>query len=129
MFLELAREERAETEPKTAIRSFSCWLVKSSVSTMASTAQPASTGVAMPTTAGTGSEVGRSSVISEDRTHLKRVVFSPKILARKVFADPELMLALPPHVAASHHSVRRGIYRQILWVSPLKRVLTSPIFS
>ncbi|MDB5911934.1 MAG: iron-containing alcohol dehydrogenase [Ramlibacter sp.] len=57
--------------------------------------------VALPTTAGTGSEVGRSSVISEDRTHLKRVVFSPLILARKVFADPELTLGLPPHVTAA----------------------------
>ena len=57
--------------------------------------------VALPTTAGTGSEVGRSSVVSEDGTHLKRVVFSPKILARKVFADPELTLALPPHVTAA----------------------------
>lgn len=57
--------------------------------------------VALPTTAGTGSEVGRSSVVSEDATHLKRVVFSPKILARKVFADPELTLALPPHVTAA----------------------------
>jgi alcohol dehydrogenase class IV len=57
--------------------------------------------VALPTTAGTGSEVGRSSVVSEDATHLKRVVFSAKILARKVFADPELTLALPPHVTAA----------------------------
>ncbi len=57
--------------------------------------------VALPTTAGTGSEVGRSSVISEDATHLKRVVFSPRILAKKVFADPELTLALPPHVTAA----------------------------
>jgi alcohol dehydrogenase class IV len=57
--------------------------------------------VALPTTAGTGSEVGRSSVVSEDATHLKRVVFSPKILARQVFADPELTLALPPHVTAA----------------------------
>ncbi|QJW85651.1 iron-containing alcohol dehydrogenase [Ramlibacter terrae] len=57
--------------------------------------------VALPTTSGTGSEVGRSSVVSEDDTHLKRVVFSPKILARKVFADPELTLALPPHVTAA----------------------------
>ena len=57
--------------------------------------------VALPTTAGTGSEVGRSSVVSEDKTHLKRVVFSPKILARKVFADPELTLGLPPHVTAA----------------------------
>lgn len=57
--------------------------------------------VALPTTAGTGSEVGRSSVISEDATHLKRVVFSPKILARCVFADPELTLGLPPAVTAA----------------------------
>ncbi len=57
--------------------------------------------VALPTTSGTGSEVGRSSVVSENDTHLKRVVFSPKILARKVFADPELTLALPPHVTAA----------------------------
>ncbi len=57
--------------------------------------------VALPTTAGTGSEVGRSAVISEDDTHLKRIVFSPKVLARVVFADPELTLALPPRVTAA----------------------------
>jgi alcohol dehydrogenase class IV len=57
--------------------------------------------VALPTTSGTGSEVGRSSVISEDATHLKRVVFSPLILAKKVFADPELTLGLPAHVTAA----------------------------
>jgi len=57
--------------------------------------------VALPTTSGTGSEVGRSSVVSENDTHLKRVVFSPKILARCVFADPELTLGLPPHVTAA----------------------------
>ena len=57
--------------------------------------------VALPTTSGTGSEVGRSSVVSEDDTHLKRIVFSPKILARVVFADPELTLALPAHVTAA----------------------------
>lgn len=57
--------------------------------------------VALPTTAGTGSEVGRSAVISEDETHLKRIIFSPKVLASVVFADPELTLALPPHVTAA----------------------------
>ena len=57
--------------------------------------------VALPTTSGTGSEVGRSSVISEDDTHVKRVVFSAKILARAVFADPELTLALPPAITAA----------------------------
>lgn len=57
--------------------------------------------VALPTTAGTGSEVGRSAVVSEDDTHLKRVIFSPKILARQVFADPELTVGLPPQVTAA----------------------------
>ncbi len=57
--------------------------------------------VALPTTSGTGSEVGRSSVVSEDDTHLKRIVFSPRLLAKVVFADPELTLALPAPVTAA----------------------------
>lgn len=57
--------------------------------------------VALPTTAGTGSEVGRSAVISEDATHLKRVIFSPRILAGQVFADPELTVGLPAAVTAA----------------------------
>jgi alcohol dehydrogenase class IV len=56
---------------------------------------------ALPTTSGTGSEVGRSSVVSEDDTHLKRIVFSPKLLAKAVFADPELTLALPANITAA----------------------------
>jgi alcohol dehydrogenase class IV len=57
--------------------------------------------VALPTTSGTGSEVGRSAVISDDRTHVKRIVFSPHILAKAVFADPELTLGLPPAITAA----------------------------
>lgn len=57
--------------------------------------------VALPTTSGTGSEVGRSSVVSENDTHLKRVVFSAKILAKTVFADPELTLGLPASITAA----------------------------
>ena len=57
--------------------------------------------VALPTTSGTGSEVGRSSVVSENDTHLKRVVFSAKILAKTVFADPELTLGLPAAITAA----------------------------
>ena len=56
---------------------------------------------ALPTTSGTGSEVGRASVVSENDSHLKRIVFNPKILAKAVFADPELTLALPAHVTAA----------------------------
>jgi alcohol dehydrogenase class IV len=57
--------------------------------------------VALPTTAGTGSEVGRSAVISDEDTHVKRIIFSPLILATEVFADPELTLGLPPAVTAA----------------------------
>ncbi len=57
--------------------------------------------IALSTTSGTGSEVGRSSVISEEDTHVKRVIFSAAILAKVVFADPELTLALPPAVTAA----------------------------
>jgi alcohol dehydrogenase class IV len=57
--------------------------------------------VALPTTSGTGSEVGRSSVVSENETRVKRVIFSPKILAKVVFADPELTFALPAGVTAA----------------------------
>jgi alcohol dehydrogenase class IV len=57
--------------------------------------------IALPTTSGTGSEVGRSSVISEDGSHIKRIIFSPLILARTVYADPELTLGLPPAVTAA----------------------------
>ncbi|HEX7327322.1 MAG TPA: iron-containing alcohol dehydrogenase [Casimicrobiaceae bacterium] len=57
--------------------------------------------VAVPTTSGTGSEVGRSAVISDDVTHVKRIVFSPALLAKAVFADPELTLDLPPAVTAA----------------------------
>ena len=56
---------------------------------------------AIPTTAGTGSEVGRSAVISEDDTHIKRIVFSPRLMPRVVFADPELLLGLPPSMTAA----------------------------
>lgn len=57
--------------------------------------------VALPTTSGTGSEVGRSSVVSEDESHLKRTVFNAALLPKAVFADPVLTLALPPAVTAA----------------------------
>jgi alcohol dehydrogenase class IV len=57
--------------------------------------------VALPTTAGTGSEVGRSSVISDDETHVKKVIFNAALLAKAVFADPELTLDLPAPITAA----------------------------
>lgn len=57
--------------------------------------------ITIPTTSGTGSEVGRSAIISEDDTHRKRILFSPKLLARIVFADPLLTMDLPPFITAA----------------------------
>lgn len=57
--------------------------------------------VALPTTAGTGSEVGRSAVIADPETHVKKIVFSPELLARVVYADPELTVGLPPAITAA----------------------------
>src|SRR5579863_6031875 len=57
--------------------------------------------ITIPTTSGTGSEVGRSAIISEDDTHRKRILFSPKLLARMVYADPLLTMDLPPFITAA----------------------------
>lgn len=57
--------------------------------------------VTIPTTAGTGSEVGRSAIISDDNTHQKKILFSPKLLAGIVFADPVLTMELPPAITAA----------------------------
>ncbi len=57
--------------------------------------------VAVPTTAGTGSEVGRASVILQEETHTKRIIFHPKILPGIVISDPELTLGLPAHITAA----------------------------
>ncbi|HYO97503.1 MAG TPA: iron-containing alcohol dehydrogenase [Polyangiaceae bacterium] len=55
----------------------------------------------VPTTAGTGSEVGRSTVISDERTRVKKVIFSPRLLAQRVFVDPDLTMGLPPAMTAA----------------------------
>jgi len=57
--------------------------------------------ITIPTTAGTGSEVGRSAIISDDETHQKKILFSPKLLARIVFADPLLTMELPAFITAA----------------------------
>jgi len=57
--------------------------------------------VAIPTTAGTGSEVGRSAVIGDDDTHVKRIVFGPPLLPRVVLADPAVTVGLPAPITAA----------------------------
>ncbi|MGH2566654.1 MAG: iron-containing alcohol dehydrogenase, partial [Ginsengibacter sp.] len=57
--------------------------------------------ITIPTTAGTGSEVGRSAIIADDETHQKKILFSPKLLAKIVVADPLLTMELPPFITAA----------------------------
>jgi len=54
--------------------------------------------VAVPTTAGTGSEVGRAGVITQEATHTKKVIFHPKMMPRMVICDPELTAGMPPSI-------------------------------
>ncbi len=56
--------------------------------------------VAVPTTAGTGSEVGRASVITNSKTHVKKIIFHPKFLPGVVICDPELTVGMPKAITA-----------------------------
>ena len=57
--------------------------------------------IAIPTTAGTGSEVGRSGVVTPDGADSKGMYFHPELLAKCVFLDPELTTGLPPGLTAA----------------------------
>ncbi|MFO7478387.1 MAG: iron-containing alcohol dehydrogenase [Methyloceanibacter sp.] len=56
--------------------------------------------VAVPTTAGTGSEVGRAGVITQESTQTKKVIFHPKMMPKVVICDPELTVGMPPAITA-----------------------------
>jgi alcohol dehydrogenase class IV len=57
--------------------------------------------VAVPTTAGTGSEVGRAGVVVNEETHQKKIIFHPQMMPGVVISDPELTLGLPPAITAA----------------------------
>ncbi|WP_169546016.1 iron-containing alcohol dehydrogenase [Sneathiella aquimaris] len=57
--------------------------------------------VAVPTTSGTGSEVGRASVITDEANHVKKIIFHPKMMPSIVVADPALTVGLPAHITAA----------------------------
>jgi alcohol dehydrogenase class IV len=82
--------------------------------------------VAVPTTAGTGSEVGRAGVVTQESTHTKKVIFHPKMMPKVVICDPELTVGMPPlitmgtgmdalahcleaYCAPSYHPIAEGI--------------------
>jgi alcohol dehydrogenase len=56
--------------------------------------------IAVPTTAGTGSEVGRAGVITDEASHTKRIIFHPKMMPRVVICDPELTVGMPSRITA-----------------------------
>lgn len=70
------------------------WYTRVNVAGMAPT-------IGIPTTSGTGSEVGRASVITDVRDHTKKIIFHPKMQPALVIADPELTIGLPPHITAA----------------------------
>jgi len=57
--------------------------------------------VAVPTTAGTGSEVGRAGVVINEATHQKKIIFHPQMMPGIVISDPELTVSLPPAITAA----------------------------
>jgi alcohol dehydrogenase class IV len=57
--------------------------------------------IAIPTTAGTGSEVGRASVITDEAEHVKKIIFHPRMLPQVVILDPELTFGLPAKLTAA----------------------------
>ena len=57
--------------------------------------------LAIPTTAGTGSEVGRAGLIVNEAEQRKVIIFHPKMLPSSVILDPELTVGLPPHITAA----------------------------
>ena len=82
--------------------------------------------VAVPTTAGTGSEVGRAGVITQEATQTKKVIFHPKMMPKVVICDPEITVGMPPSItmgtgmdalahcleaycASSYHPMAEGI--------------------
>jgi len=56
--------------------------------------------VAVPTTAGTGSEVGRAAVLTNSESHAKKIIFHPRMLPSVVICDPELTVGMPKHITA-----------------------------
>ncbi|MEY3596457.1 MAG: hypothetical protein RL543_410 [Pseudomonadota bacterium] len=56
--------------------------------------------IAVPTTAGTGSEVGRAGVITQEATHTKKVIFHPGMMPKVTICDPELTVGMPPKITA-----------------------------
>jgi alcohol dehydrogenase class IV len=85
--------QAGQTRPVWDFEDIGDWWTRADSSTIAPI-------VAVPTTAGTGSEVGRAAVITHEATHTKKVIFHPKMLPAIVIADPELTAGMPAFITA-----------------------------
>src|SRR5262249_25347546 len=56
--------------------------------------------IAVPTTAGTGSEVGRAAVVTNETTHTKKIIFHPRMMPKVAICDPALTVGMPPLITA-----------------------------
>jgi alcohol dehydrogenase class IV len=56
--------------------------------------------VAVPTTAGTGSEVGRAAVVTDEASHAKKIIFHPRMMPKIAICDPALTVGMPPVITA-----------------------------
>lgn len=90
--------DAAKAVALVARQSCSLWEARNPASVDASLMLPV---VAVPTTAGTGSEVGNASVITDEDNHTKRIIFHPRMLPATVILDPELTVGLPPKLTAA----------------------------
>ena len=81
----------AQSRPVWDFEDVGDWWARADASTIAPI-------VAVPTTAGTGSEVGRAGVVTNSETHVKKIIFHPKVLPSIVICDPELTVGMPPAI-------------------------------
>ena len=84
---------QGQTLPIWAFEDIGDWWTRADAATIAPV-------IAVPTTAGTGSEVGRASVITNEATHTKKIIFHPRMMPGIVIADPELTAGMPPTTTA-----------------------------
>lgn len=85
--------QSGQTRPVWEFEDIGDWWTRADASTIAPV-------IAVPTTAGTGSEVGRAAVVTNEATHTKKVIFHPKMLPVTVIADPQLTVGMPPFITA-----------------------------
>ncbi len=85
---------QGQTRPVFDFEDVGDWWTRANVDTIAQN-------IAVPTTAGTGSEVGRAGLITHSETHEKKIIFHPKMLPTFAILDPELTIGLPAHLTAA----------------------------